>query len=127
MHPAPIVIATEHGKKFIGAPCLVIFAYWRRGTWVRQYIGALIHPAPIVLAHQKRNALQVHRVNRVLGFLSSHSGTLGIYHVTSFTLPIGAPNKKNLKRGGPNISMHLAYFHPNRLLTGLYKQEMEIL
>ncbi len=46
-----------------------------------------------------------------------HCGTLGIYHVTSFTSPIG----------GPNISVRLAYFHPNRLLTELYKQEMEIL
>ncbi len=27
----------------------------------------------------------------------------------------------------PNISVRLAYFHPNRLLTGLYKQETEIL
>ena len=34
----------------------------------------------------------------------------------SFTSPIG----------GPNISVRLAYFHPNRLLTGLYKQETEI-
>jgi hypothetical protein len=37
--------------------------------------------------------------------------------LTSFTSPIGRPN----------ISVRLVYFHPNRLLTGLYKQEMEIL
>jgi hypothetical protein len=36
-------------------------------------------------------------------------------------------DKKKLKRGGPNISVRLAYFHPNRLLTGLYTQETEIL
>ena len=38
------------------------------------------------------------------------------YHLTSFTSPIG----------GPNISVRLAYFHPNRLFTVLYKQETEI-
>jgi hypothetical protein len=46
-----------------------------------------------------------------------HWGILGISHVTSFISPID----------GPNISVRLAYFHPNRLLTGLYKQELEIL
>ncbi len=56
-----------------------------------------------------------------------HCGTLGIYHVTSFTSPIGGPNKKIEKGGGPKISVRLNYFHPNRLLTGLFKQETEIL
>jgi hypothetical protein len=37
------------------------------------------------------------------------------YHVTSFTSPIG----------GPDISVRLAHFHPNRLLTGLYRQEQK--
>ncbi len=45
--------------------------YWRTDAPRATTIGAPIHPAPIVLAHQKRNTLQVHRVNRVLGFLSS--------------------------------------------------------
>jgi hypothetical protein len=50
--------------------------------------------------------------------VSQYQGTdTVVYHVTSFTSPIG----------GPNISVRLTYFHPNRLLTGLYKQEMEIL
>ncbi len=31
------------------------------------------------------------------------------------------------KRGRPNSSVRLAYFQANRLLTGLYKQETEIL
>ncbi len=31
------------------------------------------------------------------------------------------------KRVGPNSSVRLAYFQANRLLTGLYKQETEIL
>ncbi len=31
------------------------------------------------------------------------------------------------KLGGPNSSVRLAYFQANRLLTGLYKQETEIL
>ncbi len=39
-------------RNLIGPPCLVRIAYWRRGTSVRQYIGAPIHPAPIVLAHR---------------------------------------------------------------------------
>jgi hypothetical protein len=34
----------------------------------------------------------------------------------SFTSPIG----------GPNISVRLAYFHPNCLLIELYKQDTEI-
>ncbi len=33
---------------------------------------------------------------------------------------------KNLKRGAPNSSVRLAYFHTNRLLIELYKQETEI-
>ncbi len=45
---------TEHEKKIIGSLCLVRIAYWRRGTLVRQYIGAPIHPA-----HWKRNNLHV--------------------------------------------------------------------
>ena len=32
----------------------------------------------------------------------------------------------NLKRGAPNGSVRLAYFHTNRLLIELYKQETEI-
>ncbi len=31
------------------------------------------------------------------------------------------------KRGGPNLSVRLTYFQDNHLLTGLYKQETEIL
>jgi hypothetical protein len=52
-------------------------------------------------------------LSKVHIYLEHHSI---INHVTSFTSPIG----------GPNISVRLAYFHPNRLLTGLYKQETEI-
>jgi hypothetical protein len=38
MHPAPIGVADRtRKKKIIGALCLVSFAYWRRGTLVRQY------------------------------------------------------------------------------------------
>ncbi len=39
----------------------------------------------------------------------------------------GDQRKKILKRGGPSISVRLTYFYSNRLLTGLYKQETEIL
>jgi hypothetical protein len=42
----------KNPRNIIGAPCLVRIAYWQRGTSVRQYIGAPIHPALIVLAHQ---------------------------------------------------------------------------
>jgi hypothetical protein len=49
MHPAPKVMAdrtrkksAKHNLNLIGAQCLVSIAYWRRGTSVRQYIGALI-------------------------------------------------------------------------------------
>jgi hypothetical protein len=41
--------------------------------------------------------------------------------------PIGGPNNtKFKKRGAPNGSVRLAYFHTNRLLIELYKQETEI-
>jgi hypothetical protein len=40
IHPAPIGVADRTGKNIIGALCLVSIAYWRRGTSVRQYIGA---------------------------------------------------------------------------------------
>ncbi len=33
---------------------------------------------------------------------------------------------ENLKKGAPNSSVRLAYFHTNRLLIELYKQETEI-
>ncbi len=159
MNSAPIGVADRTRKKLIGALCLVSFAYWRRGTSERQYIGAPMPPTPFVLAHKKRNTLQVHRVNRVLGFLSSRPnwdpphplnrrwvcpfGTRG----DTLAYRIGGgwgPNTRGQTLwystyisctlisfispiGGPNISVRLAYFHPNRLLTGLYKQEMEIL
>ncbi len=74
----------KNPRNRIGSPCLVRVAYWRRGTSVRQYIGAPIHPAPVVIG------------------------------------PCSITN------GGPNISVRLTYFHSNRLLTGLYKQETEI-
>jgi hypothetical protein len=33
---------------------------------------------------------------------------------------------ENFKKGAPNSSVRLAYFHTNRLLIELYKQEAEI-
>jgi len=45
MYPAPIVMADRTQKKIIGSLCLVSIAYWRRGTSVRQCIGA---PIPTV-------------------------------------------------------------------------------
>jgi hypothetical protein len=49
--------SAKHNLNIIGAPCLVSVAYWRRGTSVRQHIGALMHPAPIVLAHPCANTI----------------------------------------------------------------------
>jgi hypothetical protein len=43
---------TECEKKVFGAPCLVSFAYWRRGKSVRQYIGGPMSPAALLLADQ---------------------------------------------------------------------------
>jgi hypothetical protein len=43
------------------------------------------------------------------------------------TSPIGGPNKIIFKkRGAPNISVRLAYFHTNRLLIELNQPEKEI-
>ncbi len=64
-----------------------------------------MHPTQLLLAH--RSTLHAH----------STSVSVRFFHIMySFMSPIG----------GPNISMCLAYFHPNRLFTVLYKQEMEI-
>ena len=40
----PIGVANRTRKKIIGPLCLVIIAYWRRGTSVLQYIGARTDP-----------------------------------------------------------------------------------
>ncbi len=108
----------EHGKKSfvhlvwsalpedggdIGAPI-----YWRTDAPRAITIGVSIHPAPIVLAHWKRNNLHINNAG-----------------VTSFTSPIGGPNQKNLKRGAPNSTVRLAYFHTNCILNDLHIQETE--
>jgi hypothetical protein len=75
---------------------------------VRQYIGAPMHPVPLLLAH--RSTLHDHNTSVRKGY------TPRFFNIMySFTSPIG----------GPNISVRLAYFHPNRLFTVLYKQETE--
>ncbi len=138
MHPS--ANRKKNEKIFIGALCLVTIAYWRRGTSVRQYIGAQMYPAPLLLAH--RSTLHAHTTSVRKGFtrvgaqmypaplLLAHRSTLHAHTTSvrkgftlrffnimySFTSPIG----------GPKISVRLAYFHPNRLLTVLYKQETEI-
>jgi hypothetical protein len=67
MHPAPIGVADRTRKK----------TYWRTVTGqlcllAEGDIGAPIYwRTDALLAHKKRNILQVYRVNRVLGFLSS--------------------------------------------------------
>jgi hypothetical protein len=62
---------TEHEKKLLAHRAWSALPIGGGGHRSATTIGAPIHPEPIVLAHQKINALQVHRVNRVLGFLSS--------------------------------------------------------
>jgi hypothetical protein len=88
---APIGMAGEHGKKtvkhdlnIIGAQSLFSIAYWRRGTSVRQYIGAPVPLAPLLLAYRSNTRGQTLLYSR--------------YHVTSFTSYIGGPNKKKLKK-----------------------------
>jgi hypothetical protein len=44
-----------------------------------------------------------------------------------FSIGIAGGSMKFKKRGGPNLSVRLTYFHDNHLLTGRYKQEKEIL
>ncbi len=152
MHPAPIGVADRTGKKYYwrtvpGQHCLLaeedIGA--RTEAPLRKYIGALMSPAPVVLVLvlYARHSLQSSELGPPNPLtrrwvcpppfgsrgdtLAGEGGGWGPntrgqtlwysrYHVTSFTSPIG----------GPNISMRLAYFHPDRLLTGLYKQETEI-
>jgi hypothetical protein len=61
----------NRSANFIGALCLVSIAYWRRGTWVRQYIGALMHPAPLLLA--QRSTLHAHTASVRKGYCSALS------------------------------------------------------
>ncbi len=144
MHPAPIGVADRTGKKnhwrtVPGQHCLLV-----RGTSARHYYWRTNPPCANSISTLKKYTLQSNRSAR----LSRQSSELGppnplncrwvcppfgtrggrsclqergrvwsqyegtntvVYHVTSFTSPIG----------GPNISVRLAYFHPNRLLTGL--------
>jgi hypothetical protein len=67
------------------------------------------HQCANILAH--RSTLQAHTTSVRKGY------TFRFFNIMySFTSPIG----------GPNISVRLAYFHPNPLLIELYKQETEI-
>jgi hypothetical protein len=78
-----------------------------RGTSERQFIGAPRLPCANILADRtQKNRKNVRILNGPGG--------------GSFGAPI------MLKRSGPNSSVRLAYFQANRLLTDLYKQEMEI-
>jgi hypothetical protein len=72
-------------------------------------IGGGGHQCANILAH--RSTLQAHTTSVRKGY------TLSFFNIMySFTSPIG----------GPNMSVRLAYFHPNRLLIELYNQETEI-
>ena len=78
-------------------------------VWSALPIGGGGHQCANILAH--RSTLQAHTTSVRKGY------TFRFFNIMySFTSPIG----------GPNISVRLAYFHPNRLLIELYKQETEI-
>ena len=79
---------------------------------LRQYIGARKHPAPIGVAVRtgKKN------LRNIIGAHVSGQRCLLAEG------DIGAPIFTST-----NSSVRLAYFHTNRLLFGLYKQETEIL
>jgi hypothetical protein len=76
--------------------------------------GAPMHPAPIVMADRTRN--------------KKIRETLLAYHAWS-ALPIGGGRHQcaNISKVIVFGAVRLTYFHANRLLTGLYKQETEIL
>ena len=117
-----------------GAPSTIILLI------IRQYIGAPMYPCAnrsggpntkkILLAHCAWSPLPIggggHRCANILAHRSTlHAHTTSVRKgytfrffniMYSFKSPIG----------GPNISVRLAYFHPNRLLIELYKQETEI-
>ncbi len=70
---------------------------------MRKYIGAPMHPAPLLLAHRSTLHAQITSVGKEY--------TFRFFNIMySFTSPIG----------GPNISVRFTYFHPNRLLIELY-------
>jgi hypothetical protein len=71
---------------------------------VRQYIGAQMPPAPLLMAH---------RIQKMTNLLGKK------YHKNYLLAG-------RIKRSGPNISVRRAYFHTNHLLTGLYIEETEI-
>jgi hypothetical protein len=99
MHPAPRGVEDRTRKKF----------YWRTVPDQHCILAEGDIGAPLLLAH--RSTLHAHTAGVRKG------ETFRFFNIMySFTLPIG----------GPNISVRLVYVHPNRLLTGLYKQEMEI-
>ena len=78
-------------------------------AWSALPIGGGGHRCANILAH--RSTLHAHTTSVRKGY------TFRFFNIMySFTSPIG----------GPNISVRLAYFHPNRLLIELYKQETEI-
>ena len=84
----------------------IVLAYC---AWSPLPIGGGGHRCANILAHRSR--LQAHTSSIRKGY------TFRFFNIMySFTSPIG----------GPNISVRLAYFHPNRLLIELYKQETEI-
>jgi hypothetical protein len=105
MQPAPIGVADRTGKKFywltvLGQHCLL--AEGDIGApiyWSTDAPRAITIGAPIHSARPERNTPS--------DFLISC-------------------NKFHIAYWRTNILVRLAYFHPNRLLTGLYKQETEI-
>jgi hypothetical protein len=107
--------------------CPLRHYYWRTDAPCGNSISAPMPPAPLLMA------LRTQKMNKIV----RHSHVPSIYKVwkwflaessftnnnDSFTSPIGGQNQKIFKKERTEI---LAYFHTNRLLTGLYKEETEI-
>jgi hypothetical protein len=100
-------------------------------------IGAPMHPAPIEVADRTRKKNYWRTVPGKDCLLAEGDIGVPIYWRTDAPPPsitivpmvshlLFADRTKNLKRGGTNSSVCLAYFQANRLLTELYKQETEI-
>ncbi len=77
------------------------FHFYNNSPWLAKYCRVFLH---IHLFEGTEKLQNLHTCLQERGWVGSQ------YWQT---------DKKSLKRGGPNISVRLAYFHPNRLLTGL--------
>jgi hypothetical protein len=86
-------------------------------------IGAPMHPAPIGVADRRQGTSERQYIGAqrpLCAIILALRCPLRHYYNSA------EESLKFKKRGGPNISVRLTYFHANHLLVGLYKQETEI-